>query len=277
MAIPILHDWEKYFSHPHEGLGSSYERIMLNLLLSRYQQQYQINTILETPSFGFTGLSGINMVALAQKGCEVSLEDHNHHRLQMITDLWHSLNLPLKHKYNEDYSVLDYPDKSFDMGYNFSAMWFTKDIALFLSELGRVCSKLILICVPNRQGIGYRMQIKDYSPNAYPELKPEHLDPISITYLMNKNGWKLIDKNYIDCPPWPDIGMNKELFFKRVVGSNKPAPEPIASNEVSIMPYYQGNDPSFESRMLKFSLLERFAPPCFQKYWAHHQYLAFTK
>lgn len=277
MAIPIIHDWEKYFSNPHEGLGSSYERIILNQMLLKYQQQYRIRTVLETPSFGFTGISGINLVALAKQGCEVSQEDHNLKRLQMIAELWDCLGIPLKHKYNEDYTMLDYPDNSFDLGYNFSAMWFTKDIAMFLTELGRVCSKLIIICVPNRQGIGYRMQIKDYSPAAYPELRPNHVDPSSITYLMNKNGWKLIDKNYIDCPPWPDIGMNKELFFKRVVGSSKPTPELTPSKAVSIMPYYQGIDPDFERRMLKFSLLERFAPACFKQYWAHHQYLAFTK
>jgi hypothetical protein len=195
----------------------------------------------------------------------------------MIAGLWQSLKLPIAVKLNQDYEALDYPDNSFDMVFNFSAMWFTKDIASFLAELGRVCSKLIVICVPNRQGIGYRMQIKDYSPQAYPELKPANIDPSSISYIMVKNGWKLIDQNYIDCPPWPDIGMNKELFFKRIVGSDKVSPEPETAKPVSIMPYYRGIDSGFENRMLRYSILERYAPSCFQRYWAHHQYLAFSK
>ncbi|MDD2229158.1 MAG: methyltransferase domain-containing protein [Candidatus Cloacimonetes bacterium] len=277
MAIPIINDWEKYFEHPHEGLGSSYERIILNGMLLKYVQEYEISSILETPSFGFTGLSGINTMALALKGCEISMEDHDPKRIDMIANLWQSLNLPLKTKYNQDYTLLDYPDNSFDMGFNFSALWFTKDIASFLNELGRVCTKLIIICVPNRQGIGYRMQIKDYKPELYPDLHPKHIDPSSIAYLMGKNRWKLIDKQYIDCPPWPDIGMNKELFFKRITGSKVIPPEIPNEHVVSILPYYQGTDPSFASNMLRYSLLERYAPNCFKQFWAHHQYLAFSK
>ena len=33
MAVPIINDWVKYYTNPDEGLGSSYERIVLNQLL----------------------------------------------------------------------------------------------------------------------------------------------------------------------------------------------------------------------------------------------------
>lgn len=277
MAIPIIHDWEKYFEHPHEGLGSSYERIILNDMLFKYIQAFNISSILETPSFGFTGLSGINTLALALQGASVSLEDHNERRIELISKLWQSLNIPLKTKYNQDYLHLDYPDNSFDMGFNFSAMWFTKDIDAFLKEFGRVCSKLIIICIPNRKGIGFRMQIKDYKPELYPDLHPQHIDPSSISQVMAKNGWKLVESEFIDCPLWPDIGMNKELFFQRIIGKKDNPTEIQEDRIVSILPYYQGKDPSFASRMLRYALLERYAPDCFKQYWAHHQYLAFCK
>ncbi len=280
MAVPIITDWEKYFSNPHEGLGSSYERIILNNLLYKVVDNYNINNALETPSFGFTGISGINLLSLAKKGVKITLEDHNLERLDLIKGLWAELNMELTAKLNGSYQVLDYPDKAFDLGYNFSALWFVKDLRQFLSELCRACSKAILLCVPNRNGIGYKMQIKDYSANKYPTLKPESLDPLTLKYLMQKQGWKLKAENYIDCPPWPDIGMTKELFLGKILGRSKQnccSSEAKASDDtVSILPYYQDADPDFADRMMRYSFVEQVAPNFFKKYWAHHYYLLFT-
>ena len=217
MAVPIINDWTKYFDNPDEGLGSSYERIVLNKLLDYVCKVYKIQSALETPCFGFTGISGINLLNLARQGIKVSLEDHNLERLEKIRELWQELRLHTDIKYNPDYVQLDYPEKHFDLGFNFSALWFTQNIKSFLSEFCRVCHKAILICVPNRNGIGYKMQIKDYTPEKYPFLHPEYLDLATIRYLMKQNKWQLEDENYIDCPPWPDIGMKKELFLNRLL------------------------------------------------------------
>lgn len=281
MAIPIIHDWKKYFHNPHEGLGSSYERIILNELLLRVTARYDIQSALESPSFGFTGVSGINLTALAKQGVSISLEDHDPLRLSMIANLWSDLHLPLQNKLNNAYSKMDYPDNSFDLGYNFSALWFTDNLDLFLGEFCRVCRKAILICVPNRDGIGYKMQIKDYNPVKYPYLHPGHIDPLSIKYLMQKKGWNLIAENYIDCPPWPDIGMSKELFLGKLLGKEVAVDEITEETEptdkqVSILPYYRDADPDFATRMLRYAFVERLAPKLFKRYWAHHYYLLFV-
>jgi len=274
MAIPIIKDWEKYFSDPHEGMGSSYERIILNKLLYRISEEYGIQSALETPAFGFTGLSGINLLGLAKQGISVSLEDHNEDRLNKIQTLWQSLAQNLHVAVNKDYTRLDYPSRSFDLGFNFSALWFVSDLGAFLSELSRCCRKAILLCVPNRSGLGYKMQIQDYSATKFPNLHPQNIDPAAVRFLMKKNGWNLKEKGFIDCPPWPDIGMNKELWLNKVLGRKNPKPSQIA-RPVSILPYYQGSDPGFEKRMLGLSFVERFAPDFFKQIWAHHYYLLF--
>ena len=274
MAIPIIHDWERYFSNPHEGLGSSYERIILNELLLKVVQEYGVTSVLEAPSFGFTGISGINMLLLGKMGLQITLEDNEPRRLELIRDLWQNqLHISLKTKLNSDYTHLDYPDSAFDMGFNFSAMWFTKDLAMFIREFCRVCAKAILICVPNRGGIGYKLQIRDYTPEAYPEIQPGHIDAKSIIPLMHRQGWRLVSKGYIDCPPWPDIGMDKERFIGKILKrkEHKQAPVPV-----SILPYYRGEDSSFKSRMLRYAFVERCAPDAFKKFWAHHYHLLFV-
>lgn len=280
MAIPIINSWQNYYPVAHEGLGSSYERIVLNRLLKALLVRFGFSKALETPCFGFTGITGINLVALAKAGVEVHLEDSDEARLKLIRGTWSELDLPLQARLNKDFLKLDYPDQSFDFVFNFSALWFVQNLNQFLSELCRVVDKAILICVPNQEGIGFRGQLKGYSPKLYPHLKPSFINPESILYLMMKQGWHLLELDYIDCPPWPDIGMTKEDFAKTLLGkTTKPSviKEINPADALSILPYYKGEDDAFEARMLRFYPFEKLAPRAFKRYWAHHKYLLFTR
>jgi len=280
VAIPIINNWQNYYPVAHEGLGSSYERIVLNLLLMRLHERYGFSKALETPAFGFTGLSGINLVALAQAGCAVSLEDSDEERLGLIRGTWQELGLPLCSRLNPDFTQLDYPDGNFDFAFNFSAIWFVKDLSLYISELCRVTDGAILICVPNQDGIGFKGQLKGYSAEQYPQLTPSYIDPASIIHLMRCQGRQLVEWDYIDCPPWPDIGMTKEDFARGLIGqgsSQKTKPELKPEDALSIMPYYKGEDPDFAQRMLKLYPFEKLAPRYFKRYWAHHMYYLFVQ
>ncbi|MCB5287044.1 MAG: class I SAM-dependent methyltransferase, partial [Candidatus Cloacimonetes bacterium] len=277
-AIPIIKSWQDYYPVAHEGLGSSYERIILNSLLMLLYKAGKYESALEAPCFGFTGISGINLVALAQKGCQVLLEDHDSQRSALIRKTWQQLDLPLQIRLNPGYSRLDYADKSVDFGFNFSALWFVQNLPEFIAEFCRVIRKNILICVPNRDGIGFKGQLKGYSPEKYPDLHPEHIDPKSIVWLMQKQGWNLVKQGYIDCPPWPDIGMSKEDFIALKLGRDRDAAvqQPkLVENPLSILPYYQGKDPGFAARMLRLYPFELLAPRAFKRIWAHHYYLLF--
>lgn len=278
MAIPIIKSWQDYYPVAHEGLGSSYERIILNRLIMRLYEAEGYENALETPCFGFTGISGINLVALAQSGCQVMLEDHDPQRAALIRKSWQQLDLPLQIRLNPGYTKLDYADKSVDFGFNFSALWFVQNLSKFIAEFCRVIRQDILICVPNRDGIGFKGQLKGYSPEEYPDLYPRHIDPKSIVWLMRKQGWNLMKQGYIDCPPWPDIGMSKEDFISEKLGRNSSTADQEqkqVDNPLSIMPYYQGEDPDFERRMLRLYPFELLAPRFFKRIWAHHYYMLF--
>jgi len=280
MAIPIIDNWESYFQHRHEGLGSSYERVILNLLLSRICSTYKVERVLETPSFGFTGLSGINSMFMAGSGAKVFLEDHNLSRIEQIRSLWSECKLPLEIAVSHDYRILDYADKSMDLLWNFSALWFVKDLAAFISESSRVASKAILICVPNSQGLGFRMQSKTGTTAQKSEINLGFIDPHSIITLYKRQAWDLVESGYIDCPPWPDIGMAKEDFVARFLSWLLPLLPKAQAQEpqqtLSILPFYQGLDEDFPQRMLRFYPFERFLPIGFKRLWAHHYYLLFV-
>jgi hypothetical protein len=282
MAIPIIHDWEKYFTAPHEGLGSSYERLVLNRLLLETAGKYGVGTALETPSFGFTGISGINLLALADAGVAVTLEDHDQRRLELVSQLWESLGRDLTANLNADYSALGYPDRAFGLSFSFSALWFVPDLRIFLKELSRVTDKVILISVPNREGIGYKLQARDYTPEKYPELRPANIDPASIIAILGREGWRLQASDWFDCPPWPDIGMAKEDFVRKFIpwcplGRCLVSRGGGEGKAVSILDLYSGKDPGFEGRLLRHGWFERLAPRFLKRRWAHHYYLLFDR
>jgi hypothetical protein len=274
MAIPILHSWPRYFTDPDEGLGSSYERIILNDLLHRVCAHYPVQNLLEAPSFGFTGLSGINSMHLAKQGKEVTLVDHDAQRVASIEALWRSLPLPLSAHRLDDYSSLPFADDQFDLSWNFSALWFTCDLEAFLAELSRVTNRVILLCVPNRSGLGYISQALLGHEELKRELNEDHIKPQVFVPIMKKLGWKLMHWNYIDCPPWPDIGMPKEKFLK-IFGLQWILPSQENNQPLSIMNYYRDEQPAFPEEMRQHAWFERRAPGFMKHFWAHHRYYLF--
>lgn len=282
MAIPIINDWEKYFLNPHEGLGSSYERIIINRHLLRIVGRYGVQTALESPSFGFTGVSGISLLAVADAGVSVTLEDNDERRLELISDLWAKLGRPLKPVLNPDFQRLAYPERSFDMSFSFSALWFVPVLKDFLAEMSRVTARTIFISVPNRDGLGYKMQLKDYDPKKYPSLNLANIDPPSIIGILGKLGWTMHEANYFDCPPWPDIGMTKEDLLQKWLPW-LPLPKQASDvskarqKVVSILDWYSGKDPQFQDSMLGYQWLEKIAPRWFKRIWAHHFYMVFSR
>ncbi|RLC55305.1 MAG: hypothetical protein DRH89_07935 [Candidatus Cloacimonadota bacterium] len=273
MAIPILKNWEKYFTNTDEGLGSSYERIILNNKLESICKHFNISSVLEAPCFGFTGLSGINSMGLAKDGKKITLLDNDKKRIGLIEKTWKEMKLPLTLEYLKEFSPLYFADNSFDLSWNFSALWFVNDLSGFLKELTRVTSRAILLCVPNRNGMGYISQkILGYK-ELKKYLKEENILPRKIKKEMKNNGWMLIDSNYIDCPPWPDIGMPKKNFLK-IFGLSwllkKKEHKPM-----TIMDYYNGKDPDFPENMISHFWFEKKAPKLLKTFWAHHHYFLF--
>jgi len=276
MALPILNNWETYFDDYNEGLGSSYERIILNKLLLRLVKEYEVKEVLEAPIFGFTGITGLNSIELKRHGCNVTLLDDNAERIPKVRHIHASMNQNLEVVEVQSYNILPFEDNRFDMAWNFSALWFVQDLRLFLSEFTRVSQKIVLLCVPNQYGLGYKWQKSHTDIPEGIHFNVSYIDPPLIKYIMRKLNWRLISEAFIDCPPWPDIGMSKEKFFGKITGrksTEKLVKDP--ANKVSIVDYYKGNDPGFPAKMEKYAFLENNAPGAFKKIWSHHKWMLF--
>jgi hypothetical protein len=273
MAIPIINNWKKYFSDPDEGLGSSYERVILNRKLREIAKKYKVTNILEAPIFGFTGITGINSVDLAKNGRKITLLDHNEERLSLVENIWKIIGQQVAFKLQNSYNFLDFEDNNFDMSWNFSALWFVSELTQFIDELTRVTKKVIFICVPNRNGLGYISQKHSADMENIADFYPHNINPQNFIPLLEQRGWKLQDSDFIDCPPWPDIGMPKLDFLKKFKLDKFVKTEHVP---VSILDYYQNKDDYFVYKMLKYSWMEAYAPSFLKMFWAHHKYYLFT-
>ncbi len=275
MAIPILHFWKKYFSEPDEGLGSSYERIILNRKMEYICRKYNAKTVLEAPSFGFTGTSGINSMSLAKSGYAVTVLDHEPERVELMKKVWSDVGLNADILLTDDFVDLPFEDDTFDVSWNFSALWFVEDIEVFLKNLTRVTKKAIVLCVPNRLGIGYLSQKYTGKDDLKKYLKEEYIKPGMFIRIMHELGWKQVEGNFIDCPPWPDIGMPKAKFLKKF-GLGFLVNEDIKPEPLTILDYYTGKDHDFERKMMRHAWFESCMPWIVKRFWAHHRYVLFV-
>ncbi len=272
--LSVLHTWPEYFKNMDEGLGTTYERFILHRYFKRIKNEFAVQSVLEAPSFGMTGVSGINSLWWAQQGVTPVVLDSDAQRIELSKKVWASIPLSVDMRQHDQWDHLPFDDLTFDLSWNFASLWFVQDPETFVRELTRVTAKVIFICVPNIYGIGYRFR-KHY--NATPEdLYPDNIHPDTIKNLFNGQGWKSMESGYLDIPPWPDIAMKKEDLFPKIgLGFllNKTDKEE-AVQRTCIVDYFNGSRPELEDDILKYAFLEKIPFPV-KQVWAHHRWFMF--
>jgi len=139
----------------NEGLGVVYERLVLNDYLQRLMQRYPFECVLEVPIYGMAGVTGISSVPLAQGGCQVTLVDTDAQRLKGVEAVWRELGLPRKSVHLPNLTPLPFPDGSFELAWNWAALWYLDDVPTLLRELARVSRSLVFMTTPNRWQVRY--------------------------------------------------------------------------------------------------------------------------
>lgn len=272
----IVNNWESYFKNPDEGLGTTYERFILHRFFEDIHTRQQIESVIEVPSFGMTGVSGINSLWWAQQGIQPLIVDSDKHRINLMKDVWN--NIPLKAEFLElsDFSTLPLEDNSFDFSWNFASLWFVENLEKFLTEMARITKKTIFISVPNRAGLGFLLRF-GIRLNDYKGFYLRNIIPARIEKTLKSNGWRQIKKGYFDIPPWPDIPMKKEDMLRKAGLGFLVKSETDQQSENSrtcIIDYFNGKRPQLDKEIMKYSVLENFPPPV-RQLWGHHRYFIF--
>lgn len=273
-TITISHCWEDYFKKHDEGLGTTYERFILHNYFDSLKNRYNIQSVLEAPSFGMTGVSGINSLWWASQGARVTIVDQSTPRLAAIEKVWQEAGLGAEFIFQSpDSPELPFADNSFDLAWNFAALWHVKDGEKYLSELSRVAKKALFICVPNKQNVCWVLR-----PHDSQEYELKHINTEWIHSCLTPHGWRLMETGFFDVPPWPDIAMKKENMLKMVgLGGVAKSMETKQTNGgLCILDYFSGKAPEMGKNILKYGYFEN-SPNWLKKRWGHHRYLVLER
>lgn len=272
--------WQQYLTDYNEGLGLVYERFVLNDFLLDLKDRYAVETVLEAPLFGMAGVSGINSVALAQAGCDVTLVDDHTERLAAVERIWSELSLPACFLHHTDWGQLPFPDNSFDLAWNWAALWYLTDPAALLRELGRVSRRVVFVAMPNRIQVGYLLRKYLLERDFVHHVDERWADISRVRRVLEGAGVRIVDQGVLDVPPWPDTVMPAAEVLRRLgIRSEKLAGRFDGDAwQWSTMAYYTGQQPDLYHRVMRYAWLDRAPIPWWLKaVWAHHRYLVGVK
>jgi SAM-dependent methyltransferase len=273
MIEPI---WKRYLTDYNEGLGVVYERFILNDYLNWLVDEYDIRTVLEAPLYGMAGVSGINSVCLAQRGCDVTLVDCVEERLNGVTRIWRELELPARFELHQDFTQLPFEENSFDLAWEWAGLWYLPDAEALLRELVRVSRKLVFVAMPNSLQIGYLMRKYLIDRDFFNTVDEQWVQMGRIKRVLRDVGVRFVDQGVLDVPPWPDTVMPAAEVLRRLGIKSKKLETQFSGEgwSWSTMAYYLDQEPDLYDRVIKYAWLDRASIPWQLKLvWAHHRYV----
>jgi SAM-dependent methyltransferase len=258
------------------GLGTTYERWALNRVLLRLFGQGIIESALEGPGDGMTGIAGINSIVLGRQGVHVTLCIGDRSQAAYAERVWrfHVPDLPAVIVTDPGF---DFPDEAYDLVWNFNVLAGVPDPGALLSEMARVSRHYVFFCVPNANNYAFWLhrlhhrvagQPWDHGDVCWMRMAP-WLD------LLPEKGLRLREAFYLDCPWWPDIVDLGQLiadFLPFLKGlARKAAPENRLKWEPEALPYYElVRHPDLDRRMARLGFIEDSGVLRLKRLFGHH-------
>jgi ubiquinone/menaquinone biosynthesis C-methylase UbiE len=277
MAEPT---WKHYLTDYNEGLGLVYERFVLNDFLLALRRDYGLDTVLEAPIFGMAGVSGINSVALARAKAQVTLVDEHAGRLAGVQRIWDELDLPAQFIHHTNWHSLPFPTGTFDLAWNWAALWYLRDPATLLHELVRVSRRLVFVAMPNRAQVGYLLRKHLLERDFVDHVDESWANIPRIRRVLEGAGARIIRQGVLDVPPWPDTVMPASQVLEKLGIRSKRLGDQFSGDawSWSTMAYYLGQEPDLYDRVMRYAWLDRAPIPWrIKAVWAHHRYIVGVK
>ena len=280
--------WKRYLTDYNEGLGLVYERFVLNDFLLALRQEHGIESVLEAPLFGMAGVSGINSVAFAQAGADVTLVDEHAERLAAVDRIWSELDLPARFVHHTDWGQLPFPDDAFDLTWNWAALWHLSDRSphgaqrpeALLRELVRVARRVVFVAMPNRVQVGYLLRKYVLERDFVDYVDEQWADIGRVRRTLEGAGLRIVRQGVLDVPPWPDTVMPASEVLERLGIRSRKLEGQFSGDswQWSTMAYYLGQQPELYERVMRYAWLDRAPIPWrIKAVWAHHRYVVGLK
>jgi hypothetical protein len=272
-------NWRRYLTDYNEGLGLVYERFVLNDFLADLAARHQVKSVLEAPLYGMAGVSGINDVVFARRGIEVTAVDDHPDRLAGVRRIWEQdLKLPINlvQVNPQQWGTLPFPDRHFDLTWQWAGLWYIGDPAGLLRELARTSRKLVFVAMPNNIQVGYWMRKLIIDRDFFRTHDERWTDIGRIRRILEEAGVRIIDQGVLDVPPWPDTVMPAAEVLKRLGIRSRKLDQQFtgAGWQWSTMAYYLDQQPDLYDRVMRYAWLDHARLPWQVKsIWAHHRWL----
>ncbi len=261
------------------GLGTTFERLALNRLLSRLLSELDVRSLVEGPGDGMWGIAGLNSLIAGLHGVRVSLLLPSPARAAFAKTAWEH-NAPDAHPEildEWDGRHMPFDDGAFDLAWNFNVMPTAKDPQALLNELVRISRKYVLIFVPNHKNYGFRLHRLHHRVTGEPwdHGRIDLMQPAPWSDLFAKAGLKVQQTFLVDCPWWPDIHDAGQLlrdFFPFLKGLARHAsPTNRCRWTPEELPYYKPElQPKVHRLMARLGFFENLRGGWLKRRFAHH-------
>jgi len=213
------------------GLGTTYERVAVARLLAGLADRYTISKVLEGPTDGITGISGINSVPLARAGASVDLVLGNPDEVALAERAWEALGLSDRVAIRAaDGDTLGVEPRSHDLVWNFNSLPQVASADALLDEMCEASSRFVMVFVSNTWNYGFPIHRLHHKVAREPwsHGNISVMNAGVVARKLSDRGFKVVERLLVDVPWWPDIDSPIEEvaatflpFLKRFVSGSK--------------------------------------------------------
>lgn len=255
-----------------EGIGTVYERIVLDDYFRDIQRRYGLNAVLEHPADGVTGVPGLNSLEFARNGGSVCLSNPSSNMLQVARSVWEQRGLAgsLETRQTEIEDT-GFPDESFDLVWNYCMFERFADPSGLIEEMKRVSRGYVMVLTQNEANWGTIVHKIHHRAHdlTWDHGQPSQMRLEAIRTAFRAAGLTLLEEGAIDVPPWLDTwdmplrGAIKEflgVFRGRWQWSIDQEQGKVRDGQPAPVLAFVRN-------------LEHWLPEWFRRYQAHHFYV----
>lgn len=190
-----------------EGIGTVYERVVIDDYFRRLQADRGIRTVLESPADGVTGVPGINSLVFARNGGAVWLANPSQAMLDGARAVWERQGLIDRVRFARcEVSDTSFDDDSFDLVWNYCMFERFRDPGPLVAEMKRVSRRHVLIMTQNVRNFGTAFH-KVYHTACGLEWDHgygEQMTLGAIRRALVAQGLRVEEEGTVDIPPWLD-------------------------------------------------------------------------
>jgi hypothetical protein len=262
------------------GLGTTYERVAVAMMLERFADRHQVSRVLEGPVDGITGIAGLNSIPLAQRGAHVDLLLGSADQVKLAGKIWSGLGLGDSSdiRVNSDGS-LSAPERAYDLVWNFNALPQSSAPTELVAEMCAASDRYVMIFVSNTWNYGFPVHRLHHraAGEAWSHGEIASMSVAFIERLLADHGFRPVERLVVDTPWWPDI----DSPIEEVVATFLPFLRSRVSASKRLehytwrwddLPYF---DPEKRERLMseigRHFAIERSAPRFLKLIFAHHR------